>query len=513
MTLKEFSKILKKSPLPYLFIGSGFSRRYANTPDWEGLLKNICKINNIQYNVLAYQNKIDGTEKVDCPAIATEIEKKLYEIYLEKDKEYDYRQYNPLKRIVSEQFKKMEIVQEPEYQSEIESFKILTNKISGIITTNYDLLLEKLCEKEKFVSIVGQKGLLLKNEAVFVNEIYKIHGCITEEESIILTKGDYENFLEKQKYILGKLMVIFTEYPIIFLGYDLKDNNILKILEDLSISLSSSELDKISKKWLFISWKKGEKELNLSDYSISLNENKTEKITLNCIQTDNFKKIFEFLSNIDYELNIKKGVLKKIRGVLNDYQIAPSGQKAIIFDKELLKEFEQNNNIEELSINIGMVTRFLRLDKFKIIRDFLYLEDISNYKSKEYIEEYLDKTQKGKFFFPRYKFFSREELEKNGIEDKEIDDLNIPEIKREILEKDIQKEENLHIVSKFWENIYRKGEMDENNIEKLEKYLKSKIENIKDVKEFQDKFKSNGTHFRKMIVLLDNLKYNKNLTK
>ena len=55
--------------------------------------------------------------------------------------------------------------------------------------------------------------------------------------------------------------------------------------------------------------------------------------------------------------------------------------------------------------------------------------------------------------------------------------------------------------------------MDENNIEKLEKYLKSKIENIKDVKEFQDKFKSNGTHFRKMIVLLDNLKYNKNLTK
>ena len=241
MTLNDFSEILKKSPLPYLFIGSGFSRRYANTPDWEGLLKEICRNNGIQYNVLAYQNKIDNTDKVDCPAIATEIEKKLYEIYLDNDNEYDYRQYNPIKRIVSEQLKRIQITKDDKYQLEIDNFKVLTNKISGIITTNYDLLLEELCEKEKFVSIIGQKGLLLKNEAVFVNEIYKIHGCITEEESIILTKEDYNNFLEKQKYILGKLMVIFTEYPIIFLGYDLKDNNILKILEDLSISLSPDD--------------------------------------------------------------------------------------------------------------------------------------------------------------------------------------------------------------------------------------------------------------------------------
>ena len=61
--------------------------------------------------------------------------------------------------------------------------------------------------------------------------------------------------------------------------------------------------------------------------------------------------------------------------------------------------------------------------------------------------------------------------------------------------------------------MYRKNEMNENNIKRLEEYLKSKIEKIKDYKEFQEKFGSNITHFRKMIVLLDNLKYNENLTK
>ena len=82
-----------------------------------------------------------------------------------------------------------------------------------------------------------------------------------------------------------------------------------------------------------------------------------------------------------------------------------------------------------------------------------------------------------------------------------------------ITESEIYSEKNLYFVLNYWENLYRNGELKNQNIKKLENYLKYKMSGIRNLSDYNNNFGKEDTNFRKMIVLLDNLLYNKNLTK
>ena len=107
---------------------------------------------------------------------------------------------------------------------EIELLKeIQQRNISGIITTNYDKFLEKIFQN--FKVFAGQEELIFSN-LEGIAEIYKIHGTSSSPETIIITSDDYKKFEEKSDYLTAKLLTIFLEYPIIFIGYSINDKNI-----------------------------------------------------------------------------------------------------------------------------------------------------------------------------------------------------------------------------------------------------------------------------------------------
>lgn len=84
----------------------------------------------------------------------------------------------------------------------------------------------------------GYKTYAGQNELIFsaiqgIAEIYKIHGSIENPETIVINEEDYDEFQNKAAYLTSKLLTIFMEYPIVFLGYSISDANILRILHEI----------------------------------------------------------------------------------------------------------------------------------------------------------------------------------------------------------------------------------------------------------------------------------------
>ena len=84
-----------------------------------------------------------------------------------------------------------------EHKDELEALrKIGKRSIGGIITTNYDCFLETIFED--YTRFIGQEELIF-SPIHGIAEIYKIHGCCTKPESIVITESDYIGFAEKMR--------------------------------------------------------------------------------------------------------------------------------------------------------------------------------------------------------------------------------------------------------------------------------------------------------------------------
>ena len=283
---------------PILFVGTGISIRYMNAPDWKGLLDGLIKDNpNIKYPLGYYLQATSDLSEVASKIIDDYFnyawqnkDKNLYpqELYEYPDKSI-FLKYTIAKKLSSyiEGFS----IENNEYKEELKLLSKL--KPHAIITTNYDTLLEKIFN-EKYKPIIGQQ-VIRKSEVNKIGQIFKIHGCVTRPQEIIISKEDYTNFRKKQKYLSAKLLTYFIENPIIFIGYSLSDENIIGILSDIAdmISIEDNLVENI---WL-IDWSKDlieEDRKPPTEKIINLGENKTIRII--------YKTLSLKLKDIDLEV-------------------------------------------------------------------------------------------------------------------------------------------------------------------------------------------------------------------
>lgn len=229
----------KKQYQPVLFIGSGFSKRYAGGPSWEELMRLLAEKCPLIEKDFAYYMQGYGRDL-----------KKVAKVFV--DKYYDWawgsgRGFFPdslfndgfekdiyLKYMTAEIVKERVNIQgvcEGGFSSEVGALKSIC--AHAIITTNYDCLIEELFPR--YERIVGQK--IIRENYFSIGELFKIHGCCTDPKSIVLTENDYSFFNERKRYLGAKLMTYFVEHPLVFIGYGAGDENIKSILFDISMML------------------------------------------------------------------------------------------------------------------------------------------------------------------------------------------------------------------------------------------------------------------------------------
>lgn len=232
MLVQEFVEKFKTHPV--LFIGTGISLRYLKKSySWENLLKKIAidlNENNEYFLDLKERSEDNGKFKMD--KLASSLEKD-FNNFLQKERNGKFKEVNDefyrememgkkisrFKIYISNLLKNLEFREEKE--EEIKELKKSRKNISSIITTNYDKLIENIFE---FNPLIGNNILL----STMYGSLYKIHGCIGDPNSLIITEEDYKQFDEKYELIRAQLLSLFIHNPIIFLGYSLEDKNIKK---------------------------------------------------------------------------------------------------------------------------------------------------------------------------------------------------------------------------------------------------------------------------------------------
>jgi hypothetical protein len=257
--LAEFDSV------PFLFVGSGLSRRYLDTETWYGLLTKYAQ--GLSQPFAYYVGKADN----DPPLIGSLISNDFYDRWFTDEVYRDHREKfssivssrsSPLKIEISEY---MQQITQERFGTLLPDELALLRKVTvdGVITTNYDFLLEKVFPDYR--CFIGQEDLLFST-TYGVAEIYKIHGCASAPNSLVLTDADFADFERRNAYLAAKLLTIFVEHPIVFLGYSITDANIRAILSAIVGCLSPEKLNALRGRLFFVEYAEAVEIAQIDEY-------------------------------------------------------------------------------------------------------------------------------------------------------------------------------------------------------------------------------------------------------
>lgn len=315
----ELLKVFEALSAPYLFVGSGFSRRYCGAPSWQELLIRLAKETRAgkEYPFASYKSEEEDAEaSVVYPRIATKIERDYNRLFfeggIEKGKEHTQVDYeksgeSPFRRHLAHIFSEISKTSlPPDLEEELSDLGVIAkHSVNGVITTNYDGFLESIFPD--YDVYIGQEDLIF-SQSTGVAEIYKIHGCYTNPRSLVFTDADYAGFEKRKAYLTAKLLSIFMENPVIFFGYSANDSDIRGIFESIANCLSAEHLMKLGKRIIFVDYSEETPGTTVATAFMHLND---KNMSYTHILTNSYLPIFKRLLKV--KRNYDPRILRRLK--------------------------------------------------------------------------------------------------------------------------------------------------------------------------------------------------------
>lgn len=321
MDISDFFRNYKNHPI--LFIGTGLSLRYLNNSfTWDSLLSHINSfMGESEEHYLDIKSKCQEFGSFRYDKIASIIEQE-FNLKAENERNGKFSSINDLfydsmkkglnlsrfKLYISDLFSTLDYKEEK--STELVELKKIRKNIGSIITTNYDTLIEDIFG---FEPLIGN-NILLSNP---YGSVYKIHGSTGYPADIIITENDYRLFDSKYELIRAQLLSLFIHNPIIFLGYNIGDSNIKKILKTIFTYVSSNSdlADRIRNNFLLVEYAPNSYNHDVVEHDIDIAD-LGSTIRINKLKTDDFSAIYKLLSEL--VLPISAMDVRKVQSVVKN---------------------------------------------------------------------------------------------------------------------------------------------------------------------------------------------------
>lgn len=321
-----------------IFVGAGVSKN-SNIPGWYQLIKAFSK--ELPYSKCNYCEAIDTCEEHACDFSTDE--------FL-KIPQYYYNTYGPDKY-----FEFIKSILDKKCEPNVINEIIMDLQPKHIITTNYDKLIENTTSINRMLyKVICKDDDLLKFQSE--NYIIKMHGDISEKETIVLKEDDYLKYSFNHILIETMIKSLLLNNTFLFVGYSLNDYNLKLIIKWIDTISKQYNIGKEKCKNFILDIK------NHEDYEIKYyEESGIYVINDNDISDDIIDKYSSSVSLND--------IGKKVYSVLNMIN-------------------DDNKNYQELNTN----TLYKNLQYFKN-RRYISVSEIRNIYSKYItIEEVINNT-------------------------------------------------------------------------------------------------------------------------